>query len=55
MVGSRCGPFAPALKALSNRLIDVRPLITDTYKFEQATEAFERAMQRDSLKVLIEF
>lgn len=54
VLGSRCGPFKPALKALSEKLVDVRPLITDVFKFEQAGEAFARAMQRDSLKVLLQ-
>ena len=55
VTGSRCGPFAPALRALSRRLIDVRPLITGTFRFDRAGEAFARAKEKDSLKVIIDF
>lgn len=55
LVGSRCGPFGPALKAIEDRSIDVRPLITGVYGFEQAGEAFEKASQKDSIKVLLDF
>jgi threonine dehydrogenase-like Zn-dependent dehydrogenase len=55
VVGSRCGPFAPALRALSGRLVDVRPLVTGIFPFERAREAFERARQKGSLKVLLDF
>jgi threonine dehydrogenase-like Zn-dependent dehydrogenase len=55
VTGSRCGPFEPALRALSQRLINVRPLIAEIYKPEQAKEAFEKARSKDSLKVIIDF
>ena len=55
VIGSRCGPFEPALKALSTGLIDVKPLITATYPIEKAMEAFEKAKDKNSLKVLISF
>jgi len=55
VIGSRCGPFEPALRAISAGLVDVRPLVTAIYKPEQAEKAFEKAMEGDSLKVLIDF
>lgn len=55
VVGSRCGPFEPALDALSKRLIDVRPLITGIFTFDRAKQAFQKARERDSLKVLVDF
>jgi threonine dehydrogenase-like Zn-dependent dehydrogenase len=55
VVGSRCGPFEPVLRALSTGLIDVKPLITATYPIEKAMEAFEKAKDKNSLKVLISF
>ena len=55
VIGSRCGPFEPALRALSRRLIDVKPLIAEVYKPEQAEEAFEKAKEKGSLKVFIDF
>jgi threonine dehydrogenase-like Zn-dependent dehydrogenase len=55
VVGSRCGPFGPALSALSERRINVRPLITGVYAFDRAEEAFHKATERESLKVIIDF
>ena len=43
VVGSRCGPFDPALRALSGGLIDVKPLITAVFPFKKAREAFDLA------------
>jgi threonine dehydrogenase-like Zn-dependent dehydrogenase len=51
--GSRCGPFAPALRALSQGSVDVRPLISAQYSLDEALEAFERAAQPGMLKVLV--
>jgi alcohol dehydrogenase len=53
LVGSRCGPFAPALRLLAMRLVDVQPLIMATYPLEQSLAAFERAQSKGALKVLI--
>lgn len=55
IIGSRCGPFEPALRALSKGAIDVLPLISDVYGFDRANEAFLRTQERGTLKVLIEF
>ncbi len=51
--GSRCGPFAPALRALSQKLIDVRPLISGRYSLDNALIAFDYAVQPGVLKVLV--
>src|SRR6266567_4140285 len=39
--GSRCGPFAPALRALSRNNVDVLPLISSTFSLAEAVEAFD--------------
>ena len=52
--GSRCGPFAPALRALSQRTIDVRPLISARYTLDDALAAFEYAAKPGVLKVLVQ-
>jgi threonine dehydrogenase-like Zn-dependent dehydrogenase len=52
--GSRCGPFAPALKALSQKLVNVRPLISACYKFDESLAAFRHAEQKGVLKVLVQ-
>jgi threonine dehydrogenase-like Zn-dependent dehydrogenase len=51
--GSRCGPFAPALRALSQKLIDVRPLISARYTLGEGLTAFQYAAQKGTLKVLM--
>lgn len=52
--GSRCGQFPPALRTLSQKLVDVRPLISARYTLDEGLEAFERAGQKVVLKVLVE-
>jgi len=51
--GSRCGPFAPALRALSQHLVDVRPLISADYSLDEGLEAFRYAGEKGVLKVLV--
>lgn len=51
--GSRCGPFAPALRLLEQRLVDVEPMIAATYALSDGLAAFERAATRGTLKVLL--
>ena len=53
IVGSRCGPFAPALRLLDQRLVDVEPMITSIYPLSDALAAFERAGTKGTLKVLL--
>lgn len=53
VVGSRCGPFAPALAALRDGRIQVEPLIEATYPLADAVAAFERATTRPTLKLLL--
>lgn len=55
VIGSRCGPFEPALRAVSAGLIDVKSLVTAVYRPEHAEKAFEKARESTSLKVLIDF
>ena len=53
LVGSRCGPFAPALRLLERGLVQVTPLIQARYAFSEVLAAFERAAQPGALKVLV--
>ncbi len=55
LVGSRCGPFEPAIRALADGSIDVKPLITAVFPLNGAEEAFRAARKKGSLKVLIDF
>jgi threonine dehydrogenase-like Zn-dependent dehydrogenase len=54
LVGSRCGPFAPALELLASGTIDVTPLIHARYALEGGLDAFEHAVRPGVLKVLLE-
>jgi threonine dehydrogenase-like Zn-dependent dehydrogenase len=54
IVGSRCGPFAPALELLKSRKVDVKPLIEARFPLAEAVEAFAEAGRRGALKVLID-
>ncbi len=53
VVGSRCGPFAPALRLLSRGGIDVRGLIDHRKTLDEGVEAFELAARKGVLKVLV--
>jgi threonine dehydrogenase-like Zn-dependent dehydrogenase len=53
VIGSRCGPFPPAIRLLSQGLVDVLPLIEAEYPLDEAMAAFEHAQRRGVLKVLI--
>jgi alcohol dehydrogenase len=51
--GSRCGPFAPALRLLGSNTIRVRELIQARYPLAEAVTALEHAGRRGALKILV--
>lgn len=53
VVGSRCGPFAAAIRLLKQGLVDVLPLIEAEYPLDEALAAVEHARRRGALKVLV--
>lgn len=53
LVGSRCGPFAPAIRLLENWLVDPILLIEDRFPLSKALQAFERVAQPGTLKILL--
>ena len=53
LVGSRCGPFGPALRLLAMGLVDVKSLVAGVYPLDQAVTAFTHATTRGALKVLV--
>jgi threonine dehydrogenase-like Zn-dependent dehydrogenase len=53
LVGSRCGPFAPALRMLAEERVDPRPLIDETWPLQSAVEAFARAQQPGAMKIVV--
>jgi len=54
IVGSRCGPFGPALRLMEKGKVDPSVLIAAEFKLGEALQAFERAAQPGVLKVLVE-
>ena len=53
LVGSRCGPFAPAIELLASRRVDVSDLVHGVYPLGDALAAFEHSQRPGVLKVLI--
>jgi threonine dehydrogenase-like Zn-dependent dehydrogenase len=54
LVGSRCGPFEPALRLLTEGTIDPRPLVQGSFPLDDGVAAFEEARKPACLKVLLE-
>jgi threonine dehydrogenase-like Zn-dependent dehydrogenase len=54
LLGSRCGPFAPALRLLAEGKVDPTDLIHARYPLRDAIAAFEHAQQPGILKVLVD-
>ncbi|MHA1578056.1 MAG: MDR/zinc-dependent alcohol dehydrogenase-like family protein [Candidatus Freyarchaeota archaeon] len=54
IIGSRCGPFAPAVRLLEQGLIDTESLITVRYTFEEVLKAFEHANDSEAIKILVQ-
>jgi threonine dehydrogenase-like Zn-dependent dehydrogenase len=55
VVGSRCGPFAAALRLLEQKRVDVQSLIHARYPLAQGAEAIAHAQKAGVLKVLLDF
>lgn len=53
IVGSRCGPFEPALRLLARRLVDVEPLISAQFPLKEGLPAFDAAFGKGNIKVLL--
>ncbi|SRR5579883_589099 len=54
LIGSRCGPFTPALDLLAQGQVDVKPLIHAHYPLKDGLAAFEHAQTKGVLKVLLD-
>lgn len=53
IIGSRCGPFRPALESLNASAVSVTPLISEAYTLDEGIHALRRASAREVMKVLI--
>jgi threonine dehydrogenase-like Zn-dependent dehydrogenase len=54
LVGSRCGPFLPAIDALREKTVAVQPLITGKFGLDHGVEAMTVAAKDHALKIIIE-
>ena len=54
LVGSRCGPFTPALASLARGDVDPRPLVEARYPLADAVAAFAHAARPGTLKILVD-
>jgi threonine dehydrogenase-like Zn-dependent dehydrogenase len=54
IIGSRCGPFAPALGLLANNRMDPTGLIEGRYSLNAFQEAFQHASRPGALKVILQ-
>jgi len=53
IIGSRCGPFEPALRLMEKMAVDPSVLIAAEFKLEEALQAIDHAAQPGVLKVLL--
>ncbi len=53
LLGSRCGPFAPAIRALKTRALRVSSMIHGRFALRDAPRAFEKAREKGIIKVLL--
>lgn len=54
LIGSRCGPFEPAIAALASGAVRIEPLISAVVPFDDAPNGFARAGAAGTLKVLLD-
>jgi threonine dehydrogenase-like Zn-dependent dehydrogenase len=54
VVGSRCGPFTPALDALRQKSVSVTPLIEKIYPLSEGIEAVAHAGRPGARKILLQ-
>ena len=53
ILGSRCGPFAPAIRALETGAVRTSSMIHGRFSLQNAPEAFEKAREKGIIKVLL--
>jgi len=53
VIGSRCGPFEPALRLMESKQVDPTVLIDAEFSLGDGLKAFERAAEAGTLKVLV--
>ena len=54
IIGSRCGPFEPALRLMESKQVDPTVLVDSEFSLGNALKAFEHAAETGVLKVLVQ-
>ncbi len=54
LVGSRCGPFSPALRLLEGNAIDVLSLISNRFLLEDGVKALQAAREGKTIKIVLD-
>ena len=54
IIGSRCGPFEEAIKALQTKQVSTEGMITGRYKLKDGIEAFHAASRSEHIKIKLE-
>jgi threonine dehydrogenase-like Zn-dependent dehydrogenase len=54
LVGSRCGPFIPAIKLLSEKKVDPTPLISMIFPLIDGIQAYNKAAEPGIMKILLQ-
>ncbi len=55
LIGSRCGPFSPALKLIIDRLVDPVSLVEESFHITDSITAINKAGERGVFKVLLTY
>jgi len=53
LIGSRCGPFKPAIQAIKSGAIDLLPLISKIYSLDDGLKALKYASEKGVIKVIL--
>ena len=53
LIGSRCGPFPPAIRAIESGNMDLHSLISGKFTLEDGVKAFRQASKRDIIKIIL--
>jgi len=54
LVGSRCGPFGEAIRALASGDVDISAMVSAQYSLQQGVEAIRAAANGENLKVIVD-
>lgn len=53
LIGSRCGPYTPAIRALAAKQVHIEPLVSNQCSLDQGLKAFQAASGSGTLKIIV--